>query len=159
MRRIPLLIIVMWPALAQAQVQPSTPAPARDAVRVVDSAPAPPGDYAYDADSRRDPFLSLVNRGTEAAGAQTPATRPDGIAGILCDEVVIRGILKSQDEWVAMIGSPSGRTYSIRPGDRLMDGTVRAITAQSVVLSQQSRDPLSPVKPRDVRKFLRGEVK
>jgi len=159
MTRIPLLIIVLCPALAQAQPQPPTPAPNRDAVRVVDSAPAPPGDYAYDADSRRDPFLSLVDRGPEAATSQTPTTRPDGIAGILCDEVVIRGILKSQDDWVAMIGSPSGRTFSIRPGDRLMDGTVRAITAQSVLLSQQSRDPLSTAKPRDVRKFLRGEVK
>jgi hypothetical protein len=57
-----------------------------------------------------------------------------------------------------MIGSTSGKTYSIRPGDRLMDGTVRAITAQAVVLMQQVNDPLSLDKQREVRKYLR-EVK
>ena len=58
-----------------------------------------------------------------------------------------------------MIAAPSGRTYSIRPGDRLMDGSVRTITAQSVVLMQEVNDPLSLEKQREVRKYLRGEVK
>lgn len=58
-----------------------------------------------------------------------------------------------------MIGLPSGRSYTVRPGDRLMDGTVRTITAQAVVLMQEVNDPLSLEKQREVRKFLRGEVK
>jgi hypothetical protein len=61
--------------------------------------------------------------------------------------------------WVAMIATPSGRAHTIRPGDRLMDGTVRTITGQAVVLMQEVNDPLSLEKQREVRKYLRGEVK
>jgi hypothetical protein len=74
------------------------------------------------------------------------------------DEVVVKGIVQSRGGWMAMIGSTSGKTYSIRPGDRLMDGNVRTITPQAVVLMQQVNDPLSLEKQREVRKYLR-EVK
>ena len=66
-----------------------------------------------------------------------------GIDGILVEEVVVKGIVQTRGAWVAMIAAPSGRTYSVRPGDRLMDGNVRTITAQSVVLLQEVNDPLS----------------
>jgi Tfp pilus assembly protein PilP len=85
--------------------------------------------------------------------------RAEGINGILVEEVVVKGIVQTRGAWVAMIATPSGRTYSVRPGDRLMDGNVRTITAQSVVLLQEVNDPLSLEKQREVRKFLRGEVK
>ena len=139
---------------AQAPTAPATPPPGSRA----DAAPTPPPNYRYEPASRRDPFVSLVNRGTEIR-QDTPGSRPEGIAGVLVDEVVVRGIVQSQGGWVAMIGSPSGRTYSIRPGDRLMDGTVRAITPQAVVLMQEVNDPLAGEKQREVRKFLRGGVK
>ena len=138
----------------QAPTAPATPPPAGRA----DGAPTPPPNYRYEPASRRDPFVSLVNRGIENTQA-TPGARPEGIAGVLVDEVVVRGIVQSQGGGVAMIGSPSGRTYSIRPGDRLMDGTVRAITPQAVVLMQEVNDPLAVEKQREVRKFLRGGVK
>jgi Tfp pilus assembly protein PilP len=121
--------------------------------------PTPPVDYGYTPDGRRDPFVSLVNRGSDTRASDVPRTRPDGIAGILVDEVVVRGILQSQGTWVAMIGSPSGRTYSIRSGDRLMDGQVKSIVPQAVVLSKEINEPLSVEKQREVRKYLRGEVK
>jgi Tfp pilus assembly protein PilP len=121
--------------------------------------PTPPVNYAYSPDGRRDPFVSLVNRGSDTRAAEAPRTRPDGIAGILVDEVVVRGIMQSQGKWVAMIGSPSGRTYSIRSGDRLMDGNVKSILPQAVVLSKEINEPLSQEKQREVRKYLRGEVK
>ena len=52
-----------------------------------------------------------------------------------------------------------GTVLAVRPGDRLMDGSVSTITAQAVVLMQEVNDPLSLEKQREVRKFLRGEVK
>ena len=59
-----------------------------------------------------------------------------------------------------MVGAPSGRTYSIRPGDRLMDGNVRTITrGRRSCCMQEVNDPLSLEKQREVRKYLRGEVK
>lgn len=120
----------------------------------------PPASYKYAPDGRRDPFLSLINRGAETR-ATGPAgrARPEGVAGMTVDEIVVRGILQSRGAWIAIVGSPSGRTYSIRPGDRLLDGTVRAITAQAVILLQEVNDPLSLDKQREVRKTLRGEAK
>jgi Tfp pilus assembly protein PilP len=120
--------------------------------------PTPPADYAYDPADRRDPFLSLINRGTDARGV-AKTTRPEGLPGLTVEEVVVRGIVQSRGGWVAMVAAPSGRTYTIRPGDRLMDGNVRAITGQAVVLMQEVNDPLSLEKQREVRKVLRGEVK
>lgn len=134
-------------------------APAVPAAPGQEPPPTPPTNYTYEAESRRDPFLNLVNRGTDARPAAARGARPEGLPGILVDEVVVRGILKTKDGWIAMLGLPSGRTYTVRPGDRLMDGTVRAITAQAVVLMQEVDDPLSLEKQREVRKFLRGEVK
>jgi Tfp pilus assembly protein PilP len=136
------------PVAPPAAVQP----PPRDA------APTPAANYTYEPDGRRDPFVSLVNRGSDSGTAST-RIRPEGVGGILVDEVVVRGIVQSRGGYVAMIGSPSGRTYSIRPGDRLLDGSVRAITPQAVVLMQEVNDPLSLAKQREVRKFLRAEVK
>jgi Tfp pilus assembly protein PilP len=143
-----------------ASGQAPSPAPATPAALPAprDGAPTPAANYTYEPDGRRDPFVSLVNRGSESGTAST-RVRPEGAAGILVDEVVVRGIVQSRGGYVAMIGSPSGRTYSIRPGDRLLDGSVRAITPQAVVLMQEVNDPLSLQKQREVRKFLRAEVK
>ncbi|MGH9176183.1 MAG: pilus assembly protein PilP [Vicinamibacterales bacterium] len=121
--------------------------------------PAPPPDFEYEPAGRRDPFVSLVDRGPDTGSAQPSRSRPDGVAGVMVAEVVVRGIVQSRGGWIAMVGSPSGRTYSVRPGDRLMDGNVHAITPQAVVLMQEVNDPLSLQKQREIRKFLRGEVK
>jgi len=151
MRALILLLGVIGAASAVAGAQ----APANPAA----NAPAPPPNYEYESGGRRDPFVSLVNRGSDGPTGLAGRSRPDGAAGVLVDEIVVRGIVQSRGGWVAMIGSPSGRTYSVRPGDRLMDGSVHAITAQAVVLMQEVDDPLSLQKAREVRKYLRGEIK
>jgi Tfp pilus assembly protein PilP len=151
------LLSLMTATIVAAQA-PAAPK-AEVAANASANAPTPPPNYVYSPEGRRDPFLNLVNRGFDGRAADSPRTRPDGIAGILVDEVVVRGILQSQGNWVAMIGSPSGRTYSIRSGDRLMDGNVKSITPQALVLMKEVNDPLSLQKQREVRKYLRGEVK
>jgi hypothetical protein len=145
-------------AQAPAPTQAKPPAPATPPA--ADAAPAPPPNYTYSPDDRRDPFINLLNRGTgdPRAGA-AGAARPEGAAGLMIDEAVIRGIVLSRGTWVAMVGAPNGRTYSIRAGDKLMDGNVRAINATTVVFMQEVNDPLSLEKQREVRKYLRGEVK
>ncbi len=44
------------------------------------------------------------------------------------------------------------KTYIVRAGDKLSDGTVRSITADAMVILQQVNDPLSLEKEREVRK-------
>jgi Tfp pilus assembly protein PilP len=163
MKRLTFVLVIVAGA-AQLSAQAAKPAPkgppaATIPVKPQEPGPVPPANYTYEPDSRRDPFVSLVNRGTDARSSAPQGARPEGLGGMLVDEVVVRGIVQSRDGWVAMIAAPSGRTYNVRPGDRLMDGSVRTITGQAVVLMQQVNDPLSLEKQREVRKFLRGEVK
>jgi Tfp pilus assembly protein PilP len=124
-----------------------------------DAPPAPPANYSYSPDGRRDPFVNLMNRGTDSRQGARGRARPEGIAGVAVDELVVRGIVQIRGGWVAMVGAPTGRTYTVRPGDRLMDGSVKAIEAQTIILLQDVNDPLSLQKQREVRKYLRGEVK
>ena len=149
-------ILIASTALAGRQAPPPSPTPARPGQ---EAPPTPPPNYTYEPDSRRDPFLSLVNRGSDTGQIAPRGSRPEGLPGILVDEVVVRGVLQTTDGWIAMIGLPSGRSHTVRPGDRLMDGSVHAITAQAVVFMQDVNNPLSLEKQREVRKFLRGEVK
>jgi Tfp pilus assembly protein PilP len=149
-----LLLLVLSGAPAHAGQAPASADPRAEAP------PAPPASYAYAPDGRRDPFVSLVKGGATASAPQaTGHSRPDGLAGVAVDELVVRGLVQSRNGWIAIVGSPSGRTYTVRPGDHLLDGSIHEINAQCVVLMQEVSDPLSLVKQREVRKFLRGEVK
>ena len=55
--------------------------------------PSPPPDYVYAPDGRRDPFVSLVNRGAEKPEKPVVKARPDGIGGVSVDDVVVRGLV------------------------------------------------------------------
>jgi Tfp pilus assembly protein PilP len=109
----------------------------------------PPG---YDPGGRRDPFVSLLVRGAEPASA---ARRAHGVAGALITEVVLKGIVTNRGRFMAMLQAPDGRTYLVRPGDHLRDGTVKTISIDTVVFVQQVRDPLSRLKQQEVRRSLR----
>jgi hypothetical protein len=58
--------------------------------------------------------------------------------------------------FVAMVVGPEKKTYIVRANDKLLDGTVKAVTAQGLVILQEVNDPLSLVKQKEVRKMLRA---
>jgi type IV pilus assembly protein PilP len=161
------LIVTFAPlAFVYAQAPASAPAPAQDAAAPVPeqtppastpapAPPAPPENYTYDPAGRRDPFLSLLSTGAEPR----PATGPEGPAGLTTAEVSVRGILQSRGTLIAMIKGPDNKTYLVRQGDKLLDGTIKSITPQGLVILQQVNDPLSLVKEREVRKMLREDGK
>jgi hypothetical protein len=55
-----------------------------------------------------------------------------------------------------MIQGPDNKTYVVKAGDRLMDGTVKSIVQDAVVFAQDVNDPLSLVKQKEIRKSLRS---
>jgi type IV pilus assembly protein PilP len=116
-------------------------------------APAPAAPYTYDPAGRRDPFVSLLARGSDPRGA---TNRPAGLPGLAVSEVAVKGIVRDRGGFLAMIQGPSTKTFIVRAGEKLMDGTVKAITADSVVFSQDVNDPLSMVKQKEVRKTVRS---
>lgn len=124
--------------------------------------PAPPPNFQYSPDGRRDPFVDLVHRGTDTVRGSNPsAKRPEGVPGLETNAIVVRGIMLRRGAFLAMVAGPDGKVFTVRVGDKLFDGVIRTITAQAVVILQEVNDPRSLEKQREVRKFLRGgeEVK
>jgi Tfp pilus assembly protein PilP len=133
---------------------PAAPAPAQAAAaQTPASEPAPGGMYAYQSDGRRDPFVSLLGIGADSRGAQK---RAEGAAGLAVAELSVRGVMQSRGALVAMVQGPDNRTYIVHQGDKLLDGTIKSITPQGLVIVQEVNDPLSLAKQREVRKLLRS---
>jgi Tfp pilus assembly protein PilP len=107
--------------------------------------------FTYNPEGRRDPFVSLLRRGVDSS--QT--TRVAGLSGLGTAEVSLRGVVLSQGGFVGIVQGVDSKTYIVRTGDKLSDGAVRAITADSMVILQQVNDPLSLEKVHEVRKVLR----
>jgi type IV pilus assembly protein PilP len=120
--------------------------------------PAPPAGapapepYTYNPEGRRDPFVSLIARGVEAPAGVKSA----GLGGITTAELVVKGVLTSKGSYIALVAGPDGKTYTAHVNDRLVDGTIRSITPQGLVVVQEVNDPLSLIKQREVRKGLRA---
>ena len=76
--------------------------------------------------------------------------------GLLVNEITVKGVIRGTSGYLAMIQSPDKKTYIIRSGDRLADGSVKTITQDGVVFSQDVHDPLSLVKQREVPKRVRA---
>jgi hypothetical protein len=140
-------------APATATPQPAAAAPAPGGAPQAAGAEAAPAAYTYSPKGRRDPFISLVGKGSDAKGT---GARPAGAAGLLINEIGIKGIVRDRSGFIAMVQGTDNRTYVIRPGDRLMDGTVKAIVQDAVVFSQDVNDPLSLVKQKEIRKNMRS---
>jgi len=106
--------------------------------------------YTYDPAGRRDPFRSLLVRPEDRAlGA-----RPPGVAGMSIDEIVIHGIWKTRNGYVAQVRATDNKSYLVRAGDLLYDGEVTRVGPNEVVFRQNINDPQS-VKPfREVTKQL-----
>ena len=81
--------------------------------------------------------------------------RPAGIGGLLIGEVNVKGVLRDRNGFMALLQAPDNKTYTVRVGDKLLDGTVKSINQEKVVFSQNVNDPLSLVKQREVPKPVR----
>ena len=115
-----------------------------------------PGTYSYDPGARRDPFRSLIQR---SADPNEERERPEGVPGLLVDEIAVQGIFMLPEGPVAQVVSTSQDTsFLIRPGDQLWDGEVVSMTLNEVVFKQDTDDPNSLKPFREVVKKLDPRV-
>ena len=132
----------------EAAVDPSVPQPGDDEViREI----LRPGQYTYQPQARRDPFVSLL---ANVAPAGDDAIKPPGLPGFLVNEVSLKGIVRSGGEFVAMLEAPHGESYFARVGQELYDGALIAMDEATATFRQDVQDPLSPVRTREVVKSL-----
>ena len=163
--RIAVVILVGSAVLAPSELRAQAPAQPAPVVQPgpeqgpgsAPAAPQPPPPpapeaYTYQPDGRRDPFVNLLGAGGEPRVA---SKRGEGPAGMSVGEISVRGVMQSRGAMVAMIQGPDNKTYIVHQGDKLLDGTIKTINQQGLVISQEVNDPLSIVKQREVRKTLR----
>jgi len=117
---------------------------------------APPA-YGYNPEGRRDPFVSLLRRGRETA-RRPDGKVLDGVRSLLVNEIALKGILQNRGDNIALVQGPDNKTYLVRVNERFLDGFVRAVTSDALILMQDVNDPLSVTKQREVRKTLRAMV-
>lgn len=148
-------------ALAQAEApepEPVTPPSAEDTSRIdemleEDEAVLEGLLTTYDPGNRRDPFRSLL---APRPRPELRGPRPEGVPGLLIDEIDIKGIFKTSKGFVAQIAAQNEKKgFLLRPGDQVYDGDVLRITDNEVVFRQIVNDP-TVIKPfREVVKKLR----
>jgi len=161
------LAVIVWSCAVVAGAQtppapaPQPPAPAVGASQAQPAAkpvpkPAPPPEesFTYESGGRRDPFVNILGTGTEPR--QVTGRRADGPAGLTVAEISVSGVVQHQGSLVAMVQGPDKKTYLVHQGDKFLDGTVKTITPQGLIIMQEVRDPLSLVKQREIRKQLRS---
>ena len=147
--------------MAQAPSRASAPQGPAQAPPAAPPSPAPPASapesqgFTYSPEGRRDPFVSLIRRGGTGLAPTIGGARPSGLGGLETAEVTLKGTIQSQSGYVGILLGADNKTYIVRAGDRLLDGTVRSITQNALVILQQVNDPLSLEKQREVRKVLR----
>jgi Tfp pilus assembly protein PilP len=148
-------------AAPPAPANPAVPAAPAAAAAAPQTPPAPavpgppqPENYTYDSDGRRDPFTSLIGTGANVETRMPP--RGEGASMLAVADISVRGIMQSRGALVAMVEGPARKTYIVHQGDKLLDGMIKTITPQGLVLIQEVNDPLSLVKQREVSKLLRS---
>jgi Tfp pilus assembly protein PilP len=152
-------VLVFAIASAAAAMQPPPQAaPPPQQSPAANPAPAPPAPpptdtYVYQPAGRRDPFLNLIGSGNEG---RATSRRGEGPSGMTLAEISVRGVMQSRGSLVAMIQGADNKTYIVHQGDKLLDGTIKSVTPQGLIVIQEVNDPLSLVKQREVRKLLRS---
>jgi Tfp pilus assembly protein PilP len=146
-------VVSAQPTSAQQTV--AAPPPAAEAGTPAEAPPKPvvPENYTYEPAGRRDPFVTLLGAG---ADPRLTSRKGEGPTGMTVAEISVRGVLQSRDGLIAMVQGPDNKTYIVHPGDKLLDGAIKSIIPQGLVIEQEVKDPLSVVKQREVRKLLRG---
>jgi Tfp pilus assembly protein PilP len=108
--------------------------------------------FSYDPGNRRDPFKSLL------AAPDRPefrGPRPEGVPGLLIDEIDLTGIFRTSKGYVAqVVAANQKKSYLLKEGDQLYDGDVVSINRNEVVFKQIVQDPTALKPFREVVKSL-----
>lgn len=114
--------------------------------------------FTYDDGGRRDPFMSLLEVAERRARPTGP--RPEGIAGLMIDELTLTGVWVTGNGPVAQVqAADRAKSFLLRPGDQLFDGDVVRITYEryagaEVVFKQILDDPTARKPFREIVRRL-----
>jgi hypothetical protein len=126
---------------------------AKPAVTAVER-PTTPGTAPAAAESeikqaRRDPFESLIGRQNK-----TPPNLPPGIRGLQVSTLRLDGLVKGPNGFIAVVSNPQARTYFLREGDHLYDGSVEKISMDGVSFHEEGKDAFGKPVEHQVNKRI-----
>ena len=116
--------------------------------------PGTPGGKPAAAESevkqaRRDPFESLIGRNNK-----TQLNLPPGKLGLQVSTLRLDGIVSAPNGMIAVVSNPQARTYFLREGDRLYDGSVEKISMEGVSFHEEGKDAFGKPVERQVNKRI-----
>ena len=104
--------------------------------------------------NRRDPFVSPIVRATSGPGPVCET----GKRCLMVDQIVLKGIVKSPNGFIAVVENPMKRAYFLRENDPVFNGAVVKITGDSVVFREATTDKLGKQSTREVVKKVNAPV-
>ncbi len=140
----------------------SKPAPKPVAAATQGAGPAVPEEkvekevYEYNAQGRRDPFMSLAVVAKEKPHFKK---RANAIENYDVDEIKLTAIVWDNHEYYALVTLPDNKSYTIRKGMTLglYGGKVQDITKDSVLIREQVKDYRGQLRTKDTLLKLRKE--
>ncbi len=157
------LALLGWTAVLAAQgAGGQTPAKQTAAVSGIPATVASPEPYRkahYEPSSRRDPFLNPLAKGKDVNPDVEVArgNPPPGIAGMTINDVKFLGTSLSPEGQTAVFRGTDRRVYFLRAGDRLFDGYLKFIGADSVLLVHETKMMSGKVLTQEITKRLRTQ--
>ncbi len=135
---------------AKATAKPGAKAPAKPAAKKVEKTRKAAPVASEIRMARRDPFESLIGR-QQGKGAPN---LPPGKAGLQVSTLRLDGIVKAPNGMIAVVSNPQARTYFLREGDHLYDGTVEKISMDGVSFHEEGKDAFGKPMERQVNKRI-----
>jgi hypothetical protein len=111
------------------------------------AAPEASDNVAPEIKRGRDPFVSVI---TERNG--TVACTGTGKKCLIVDQVMLKGVVRSQNESIAVVSSTANKTYFLRENDPVYNGVVVKITPDSIIFRESVTDRLGKTVQREVVK-------
>src|SRR6266581_2093682 len=114
--------------------------------------PRPPAPVVSEIrQARRDPFESLIGRNQ---GKGVAPNLPPGIHGLQVSTLRLDGVVKAPNGMIAVVSNPQSRTYFLREGDHLYDGSVEKINMDGVSFHEEGKDAFGKPVERQVNKRI-----
>jgi Tfp pilus assembly protein PilP len=140
---------------AKPAAKPAAKVSAKPAVKKAEKAAVPGAAAPAESEvkqARRDPFESLVGR--QKSQADAAKNLPPGKAGLQVSTLRLDGIVKASNGMIAVVSNPQARTYFLREGDHLYDGTVEKISMDGVSFHEEGKDAFGKPMERQVNKRI-----
>jgi len=108
--------------------------------------------FIYNSEGRRDPFKDLL-----AGRDVSEAVKKEGISQMMISDIVLIGIAKVKDNFIAIINGPLGFPLQLRVGVKIADGFVLSISDSKVVFRKTKESGVPMFRSKDITKEINPE--